>query len=161
MIKMRWKHDFFSHLVSLGPGLLSCDVKCIINWHYFVYYVKTTETRHDMTLLDTWCYLHQWHMSMASFFAKSRWLEEGATWLFGHVLPVLASHDTDGIIKSTIVFVSSWSSKWDTTWLFLSVIWHCWHWHQHYVISVALSIPPLYSLGQENWNSVQHNLLVR
>ena len=27
--------------------------------------------------------------------------------IFGHVMPVLASHDTDGIINSTIAFVSS------------------------------------------------------
>ena len=37
---------------------------------------------------------------------------------FGNVMPVLASHDPNGINNSTITFVHSWLLKWDATWLF-------------------------------------------
>ena len=59
----------------------------------------------------------------------------------GHVTPVLASHDTDSIVNSTIEFASSRWLKWHATWLFQSFntvstginIILC-QWHQHSII---------------------------
>ena len=91
-------------------------------------------------------------------FVSSIWFKQGATWLFDHVMSVLASHDTDGIISSTVAFVSSrWPVRYN---IHFPIIWHCWHWHQQPVIPKAVSIAPLYSLGQDNWTNVQHNLFV-
>ena len=94
---------------------------------------------------------------------------------FGHIMllaPVHVLHDPNGILNSPILFVRSRWLKQDAKWLFgscdasgginsitmtFSVIWHCWYWHEHNVMPMALPITPLYSLHQDNWNSVQHN----
>ena len=103
---------------------------------------------HHMTLIA---------LSMVPFcFARSRWLIHGETWHFGHVMPLLESHDTNNIINNNSAFASLRRSKWDVKWFL--VIWHCWHWHQHHVMPTALSGTPLYSLGQDGWKNVQHKI---
>ena len=41
----------------------------------------------------------------------------------------------------------------------IAAIWNFWQWHQHHVMPMALSIAPLYSLGQDHCTNVQHNFL--
>ena len=115
------KHDFLSLVKPLIPALLSW-----INGTIF-YYVKTKETRCDVTLLVMWCCWHQCahHVSLTALSMPSFCLLSQDNWnnvqhyFFGDVIPVLVSHDTNGIIINTnIAFVSSRWSKWDATWLF-------------------------------------------
>ena len=39
------------------------------------------------------------------------------------------------------------------------VIWCHWHWYQHHVMQTTLLMVPLHSLGQDDQNEVQHDVL--
>ena len=98
------KHDFFSHLMLWLLAMLSYDASCIIySTCYFTMWINWNKVRHDS---------------------------------FGHVTllaPVPASHDTDGTVKGTILFVRSRWLKQDAT----QCLWYhyvqciTWHWWQH------------------------------
>ena len=70
-----------------------------------------------------------------------------------HMMLVLASHDTDDILSSMNAFVNLILSKWDGFFSHLTLL------ASGIMMQMALSIAPLYLLGQENWNNVQHNTI--
>ena len=84
-------------------------------------------------------------------FARSRWLKQDTT---KHFLSYYARILMASPTAQLHLLVHDDQMRCDMT---FSVIWHCWHWHQHHVMLMALSISPLYSLGQGNWNNVQYN----
>ena len=74
-------------------------------------------------------------------FLVSRWSKWGATWLFGHVMPLApVLHNAPSIINGITEFLRSGWFKWHATWHFDHVIttgtsihitqcwWHC-QWH--------------------------------
>ena len=128
------KHNFFSHLIPLVSPLLPCFATCIISgiillirWRqlkqsvmWFLWSCDAVGT----SVNTTW---HWWHLQWSTC------LKQGATCFFSHVM--LASHDHNDIIKSTIALVSSRLSKWGATWFFshltlgtgISIMWYQWH----------------------------------
>ena len=91
-------------------------------------------------------------------FFRSRYSKWGATWHFGHVMPLalaLVSHYANVVINATITFLRSRQSNWDASWHFwppdaLAPALHD---------AMASSVAPLYSLGQDDQNKVQHDFL--
>ena len=59
-------------------------------------------------------------LSVASFYLLGQGDWDKMQHDSGHMMLVLASQYTDGIIKSTIIFVSLRWPTWDATWLFQS-----------------------------------------
>ena len=160
MIKKR-RNMTFQSCDSIGTVLLSCDAKHIICGNIFS--IRWRQLKQGMewiirssyhlgtNMSITW---HWWHCQWQYFVCLVKINETRCNMTFWVMwYQCLVSHDTNSIINNTIEFVSSRWSKWDSTWLF-SVIWHCWHWYQHHVMPMALSITPLHSLGQHNWNNM-------
>ena len=80
--------------------------------------------------------------------------------LFSNVTPLaLASHDSDGIVNGYISFFKFWPIRKSCNMAFL-VIWDHWCQHWHHVMKIALSMPPLHSLGEDNKNEIQQDFLV-
>ena len=99
------------------------------------------------------------------------------------------SHDSNGVANDTIAFFRSMeikircdlflcdtiaistSATWhqqccDGTFIIewgatcLLVMWYNWCLHWHYMMPTSSSMAPLYSLGQGDWNEMQHDVLV-
>ena len=103
-------------------------------WHHYIPYVQTTEVRCNMTCLVMLCQEASAIINGIIAFIMSRWSKWGATWHFGHNMPLPAiSHailsmacDTDA---NTSTGIKSYiTSKQSSTWQ----MWRC-HWshHQH------------------------------
>ena len=76
--------------------------------------------------------------------------------IFVHVMPLQltqAAHDANDVINSTIAFVRSRGSQWDAAWPFLVMLCY-WHQHWHHLMLMALSMLPLFLLGQDNHEQV-------
>ena len=105
------KNNFFSHLIPTAPQLLSCDANCIISGTFCS---SGEDMKQGMTLLFWSCDVagtsvsitwHWWHCKGANLFARSRWSNKVQHDIYDHVMSVLASHDTDCSIKSTIALL--------------------------------------------------------
>ena len=87
---------------------------------------------------------HQWQHQWHCWFLWSRQSKWGATWLFGHVMPLVlvsASHYANSIINDAIAFLRSrWlkSGKTLLIWSFdticTSITWFWWHYQWHHCI---------------------------
>ena len=106
---------------------LWCQLCC--KWHQCIHHITMINMRWYITFWIMWC--HWYHycshvMLTASSMAPFCSLGEGnwnKVWSdpIGHAMlfvPVLASHDTDGIVNGTISFVSLRWLKQDANWLF-------------------------------------------
>ena len=73
-------------------------------WNHYITSAQTIELRYNMTLLLMWwhwchCQCHTINGTIA--FLQSTWPNWGATWLFGHVMPLAsASHGSHGIVMA-------------------------------------------------------------
>ena len=79
-------------------------------------------------------------------------------WLFGHVMPLVlasVSCDVNDVNNGAIAFLRSTQLKSCATSLFGH--WQNLLWCLCYMIPTMLSTAPLHSLGQGNWNEVQHD----
>ena len=95
-------------------------------------------------------------LSMAPFFIRPRWFKGVQHDLFGHVMPVLAYHDTwwHHQWHHCISIIKIIKMECNIT---LLVMWCIWWWHWHHVILMALSIAQLHLLAQDDQNKVQHD----
>ena len=81
---------------------------------------------------------------------------------------LVSSCDTTGINGDTTALLRSRWLKWGAIWLYWScdttgisidITWCHWHWPLHHMIPITSSVKSLHSLGQENWNAGQHDIL--
>ena len=92
-------------------------------------------------------------------FIRSQWSKWHEIWLFVHVkplAPVLASHGANGSENDIIIICWLRKLKCVANWTFYATG----YWCQCHIILMASSVAPLYSLHQNDWNEVQHDLLV-
>ena len=113
------RHDFQSY-ASIVPALLSCDTNCIINTTIlFIRWRNWNKVWHDFWSLDaagsigSTCH---W-MAPLCLLGQDEWNKMKYDFV-GHLMPLLASHDTDHIINSNMAFVSSRGLKYHATWPF-------------------------------------------
>ena len=124
------------HMMPTAPKLLPLHFLAQDNWN---------EVQHDFLVI--WCHWYQhWHDMMPYALVSC-----DATAVKS------ASCDVDSSINGINALLRSWWLKWEAISLFQSF--DTWHWHQHHVMPMALSVVPLYALGHDKWNNVQLNFL--
>ena len=67
-------------------------------------------------------------------------------WPRHHMMPMALLHSS-GQDNQNGVIITFW------------VMWFHWCQHQHHMMSLASSMAPLHSLGQDDWNEMQHDFL--
>ena len=130
------------HLTPLTPALESCDTNSLsmepLN-------STSIDKCHMMWTASSMAPLHFWIYAQHNF--------------IGYMLPLVlgsVTHNFYGLINGTITLLRS-----------AMIIMRCnmtffCHWHQscHDVMPTVLSMAPLHFLHQDDWNKVQHGLLV-
>ena len=155
------KHHFFSHVMSLLTTLLPSNDNCIIN--ATILFILWRQLKQGAWLFwscdgvstsvsITWQWQHcQWlHFCLLH---QDDW-KKALQNIFSHMISVLALHDTDGVINSiTAFYLSRWSNEMQ----------HDFFCHLSLLALASTSCEgngilssPLYSLGQDDWNNMQH-----
>ena len=146
----------FGHVMQLA--LASCDMNRIVNeataflWSRQSNWGATWTFGHVM-LLTLALTTHDVHSIINSTIAFLRWRQSkwSTRWLFGYVILlvlVLEACAADSIINypTAFLYVKTIEMRCNMT---LLVVWCYWYWCQHYMMLMASSVAPLYSLGQD------------
>ena len=161
------QHDFFGDMMPLAPawyhmmpvGLsmahlhsLGQDNQNEVQYDFFghVMPLALSSASHDTNGF----------VNCTTAFLRSRKLKWVVIWHFGYVMSLvlaLASCDADVIVNGTITFLRSGWSR-DATWLL--IMWHYRTPCQCHMKQMASYMAPLPSLGCDNQNEVQHDVLV-
>ena len=151
---MRLQHDIFANSVVKGTTafIRLRQLKWSVIWVFVIWYLLAlASVSHAVNSIIN---------GTNAFLRLGNWNERQYD-LFGQVMPLVlasVSHDADGVINGTTAVLRSLMIEMRFKMNFLSLTPLCTSgWYN--MMPTILSMAPLHSLGQDNWNVVQHDIL--